>query len=55
MSWTRAGKHFLIHTETKDAVIIIDILHSRSDLPGKIAGLSEVRGRDPWDGKDRTH
>lgn len=40
MAYTTAGEHFLIHIETSDAIIIVDVLHSRSDLPEKIRALS---------------
>lgn len=36
---TRCGQHFIVFVENPDQVIIIDFLHSRSDLPGKLAAL----------------
>lgn len=42
MSYTRAGEHFLIHILQNDMIIIVDILHSRSDLPKKIAQIKGV-------------
>jgi len=41
MFYTSAGEHFLVHIETTDAIIIIDVLHSRSDLPEKISAISD--------------
>ena len=41
MLYTGAGEHFLIHIDLSDAIVIVDVLHSRSDLPTKIAELIE--------------
>ncbi|MEM1299330.1 MAG: type II toxin-antitoxin system RelE/ParE family toxin [Pseudomonadota bacterium] len=40
LRYCRAGEHFLVFREQHDLVVIVDILHSRSDLPRHIAGLS---------------
>ncbi|MCE8000873.1 MAG: type II toxin-antitoxin system RelE/ParE family toxin [Rhodobiaceae bacterium] len=40
MSYACAGEPFLIHIETAETFIIIDVLHSRSDLPTRIARLT---------------
>ena len=43
LRFTRSGQHFIVFIEDAARVIIVDFLHSRSDLPGKLAALS-VRG-----------
>ena len=45
LRFTRAGQHFVVYIEDSDRVIIVDFLHSRSDLPRKLAALagSETR------------
>ena len=40
---TRSGQHFIVFVETADAIVIVDFLHGRSDLPARLARLS---GRD---------
>ncbi|WP_099827981.1 type II toxin-antitoxin system RelE/ParE family toxin [Oceaniglobus indicus] len=39
LRFARCGQHFIVFIEDPDQVIIIDFLHSRSDLPGKLAAL----------------
>lgn len=39
LRFSRCGQHFIVFVEDPDQVIIIDFLHSRSDLPGKLAAL----------------
>ena len=39
LRFTRAGQHFIVFIEEAAQVIIVDFLHARSDLPGKIAAL----------------
>jgi plasmid stabilization system protein ParE len=41
--FSRCGQHFIVFVEDRDQVIIIDFLHSRSDLPGKLAALQGPR------------
>lgn len=41
LRFTRSGQHFVVSIETAAQVIILDFLHSRSDLPGKRAALSD--------------
>ena len=43
--YVRAGEHFLIYAEREDTVIVIEVLHSRSDLAGRIARLTDREGR----------
>jgi toxin ParE1/3/4 len=42
--FARVGQHFVVLVETAEQVIIIDVLHSRSDLPRRLADLSARRG-----------
>lgn len=39
----RAGQHFVIFVEDPQQVIIIDFLHSRSDLPRRLKALAEPK------------
>nr|WP_210730493.1 type II toxin-antitoxin system RelE/ParE family toxin [Roseibacterium persicicum] len=39
----RAGQHVVVFIEDAGQVIIVDCLHSRSDLPRRLAGL-DLRG-----------
>ncbi|MEI4263969.1 type II toxin-antitoxin system RelE/ParE family toxin [Roseovarius sp. D0-M9] len=43
LRFTRAGEHFLVFLDRPDDVIIVDILHSRSDLPHHVAALAASR------------
>lgn len=40
LRFTRSGQHFVVYIEDSDRVIIVDFLHSRSDLPRKLAALA---------------
>jgi len=44
LRFARAAQHFIIFIEDKDEVIIIDFLHARSDLPRRLAGLTDPAG-----------
>lgn len=44
LRFARAGQHFIIFIEDKDEVIVIDFLHARSDLPRRIAALTDLAG-----------
>ena len=44
LRFTRAGQHFIVFTEDEEQLIIIDFLHSRSDLPRRLASLAAPRG-----------
>jgi plasmid stabilization system protein ParE len=37
LRFTRAGQHLVVFVEQADAVIIVDVLHSSSDLPRRLA------------------
>jgi len=39
LRFTRAGEHFLVFLDEPEEVIIVDILHARSDLPRHVAAL----------------
>lgn len=39
LRYVRAGEHFLVFLERPDVVIIVDILHTRCDLPRHVAAL----------------
>ena len=41
LRFTRIGQHFIVFVESAEAVVIVDFLHSRSDLPARLARLSE--------------
>lgn len=43
LKFTRAGEHFLVFLDRPDAVIIVDVLHARSDLPRHVAALTALR------------
>jgi plasmid stabilization system protein ParE len=39
--FVRAGQHFVVFVETGTEVVVVDFIHSRMDLPGKVAGLGK--------------
>lgn len=43
LRFARAGQHFIVFVEDTEQIIVVDILHSRSDLPGKLAMLTDPR------------
>ncbi|TMV08142.1 type II toxin-antitoxin system RelE/ParE family toxin [Arenibacterium halophilum] len=43
LRFARAGEHFLVFLDQPDEVIIVDILHSRSDLPRHVAALAALK------------
>ena len=46
LRFVRAGEHFLVFLDRADEVIIVDILHSRSDLPRHVAALTALKTND---------
>ena len=40
LRFTRSGQHFIVFVEGPDSVIVVDFLHSRTDLPRRLAALS---------------
>ena len=45
LRFTRSGQHFVVYIEDADRVIIVDFLHSRCDLPRKLATLADSETR----------
>ena len=43
LRFTRSGLHFIVFIEGATQVIIVDFLHSRADLPGKLAALPDPK------------
>lgn len=43
LRFARAGQHFVIFVEDAEQVIIIDFLHGRSDLPRRLAALTDPK------------
>lgn len=43
LRYLRAGEHFLVFLDRLDEVIIVDILHSRSDLPSHVKALAALK------------
>lgn len=39
LRYARAGEHFVVFLDAAEQVVIVDFLHSRSDLPRHIAAL----------------
>ncbi len=44
LRFARAGQHFVVFVEDIKQVIIIDFLHSRADLPRRLASLPLPKG-----------
>lgn len=44
LRFARAGQHFVVFVENAEQVIIIDFLHSRSDLPRHLVNLLPKKG-----------
>ena len=48
LRFARSGQHFVIFVEQADQVIIVEFLHSRSDLPRRLSRMTKVRAqREP--------
>lgn len=45
LRFVRAGEHFLVFLDWPNEVVIVDILHSRSDLPRHVAALHALRNK----------
>ena len=43
LRFVRSGQHFIVFVEDEASVIIVDFLHSRCDLPAKLASLEKQR------------
>jgi len=46
LRFIKAGEHFLVFLDRSDEVIIVDILHSRSDLPRHVTSLLTLKSED---------
>lgn len=47
LRFARAGQHFVVFIEDEAQVTIIDFLHARADLPGRLAAISRTK---PYEG-----
>jgi len=43
LRYARAGEHFVVFLERSTEILVVDILHSRSDLPRHIAALGALQ------------
>ena len=43
LRFIRAGEHFLVFLDRADEIIIVDVLHSHSDLPRHVAALTALK------------
>ena len=43
LRFARAGQHFVIFVEGAEQVIVVDFLHARSDLPRRLAALTDQK------------
>ncbi len=43
LRYARAGEHFLVYLDQPDRVIVVDLLHSRCDLPRHVAALATLK------------
>lgn len=43
LRFVRTGEHFLVFLDQPDEIVIVDILHSRSDLPRHVAALMALK------------
>lgn len=41
LRFARSGQHFVVFLDGPDRMIVIDILHVRTDLPARLAALGE--------------
>ena len=46
LRFIRAGEHFLVFLDRPDEIIIVDILHSRSNLPRLVTALVALKAAD---------
>ncbi|UOA33888.1 hypothetical protein DSM110093_03723 (plasmid) [Sulfitobacter sp. DSM 110093] len=46
LRFMRAGEYFLVFLDRSEEVIIVDILHSRSDLPRHVASRLALQSED---------
>ena len=41
LRFTLSGQHFIVFIEDSDSIIIVEFLHSQSNLPAKLASLEK--------------
>ena len=41
LRYARSGQHYVVFLDEAERVVIVDVLHVRSDLPGKLARLEQ--------------
>lgn len=46
LRFVRAGEHFVVFLDRPNEVIVVDVLHARSDLPRHVAALTVLREGD---------
>ena len=46
LRFVRAGEHYLVFLDQTDEVVIVDILHTRSDLPRHVATLMASKNKN---------
>lgn len=51
LRFSRAGQHFVVFVEDAEQVIIVDFLHSRSDLPRRLGNLPVSGGSRKREGR----
>ena len=42
LRYARAGEHFVVFLDRAEGVIVVDVLHARSDLPRHLAALAAL-------------
>lgn len=43
LRFARCGQHFIIFVEDAEQVVVVDFMHTRSDLPRRLAALTESK------------
>ena len=41
LRYVRVGEHFLVYAEREDDIVVVEVLHSRSDLAVRLAKLAD--------------
>ncbi|MBI1217647.1 MAG: type II toxin-antitoxin system RelE/ParE family toxin [Rhodobacteraceae bacterium] len=44
LRFARAGEHFVLFLDMGEEIVIVDVLHARTDLPSRIAALRMLPG-----------
>lgn len=45
LRFARSGQHFVVFVEHADSIVVVDFLHTRSDIPRRLAALGEFGSR----------